>query len=189
MKKVMMLLVGGLLVGSTPVSAKNSIGVNLANFAVGLIGVQFELGLKNESASIPMRIHTFSFSTGVASISEVKYTAFAIGGSYRIYKKGLIANSFYYGPRFDLLMAKVETIISGVVDAEATGSLIGPGFEVGRAWTFGGKPAGFMVDLTALLSFYVGKVEAKSDSASVATEGFRIGGVVPGVRIAIGYAF
>lgn len=189
MKKVMMLLVCGLILGSTPVQAKNSISVNLTNLAVGLMGAQFEIGLKNEKASIPIRLHGFSFGTSVAGVAGSTFSAFAIGASYRMYKEGKIANSFYYGPRLDLWMAKIESTFLDATVATGKGTLFGPGFEVGRAWTFGGNTAGFMVDLTFLVSYYAGKVEAEAKNTTIPKEEFKFGGILPGARIAIGYAF
>ena len=123
------------------------------------------------------------------AFAEQKFSAIAFGGSYRFYKKGLIANSFYYGPRLDIWLAKITNTILSVEVAEGKGTLIAPGFEIGRAWTFGGLPSGFMVDLTFILSMYIGSAEAVADDATIATQEFKVSGFLPGGRVAIGYAF
>ena len=157
---------------------KNAVSINLPSLAVGLMSAQYEMRL-TPGSSLPVRLYYVSVGG-----DESSFTGLGAGAAYRMYFGQKALEGFYFAPTFDALMLTLKvTEAVTKLEAKATGTLFGPGVELGKQWIWN---SGFLIDFGLNGTYYIGNVEAKAgnQSAKVSFAGF-----VPGLRLAIGLAF
>lgn len=177
MKKLLIFCIALVAFGSIN-AQENVVKVNPLGLLFGSANAGYERVL-NESSAVELSVNYTSIKTTVGVDADAKATGFGFGAGYKLYfSKSKTAPRGWYGePNVSYAMTSAKSGNSeGKINMFAVGAL------GGYQWVFGGNDSGFALDLGLGFNYINATTSGDINDA-------KINGIVPALKLALGYAF